>query len=60
MRAMLALKALAIDIATTASDNNYGLFNNKDEPRTTIMTAEHNRYAHQCVMPSLSLLRPFV
>jgi hypothetical protein len=60
MRATVALKALALDIATTASVNNYGLFINKEKPRTTIMKAERSRHVHQCVIPSLSLLRPFV
>ena len=57
---MLAWKVLAIDIATTASVNNYGQFNNKEKPGTTIMTVENSRYVHQCVIPSLSLLRPSV
>jgi len=44
---MITLNALAIDIATTASVNNHGLFNNKENPRRTVMTVEHHRYVRQ-------------
>jgi hypothetical protein len=57
MRTMLALKALAIGIASV---NNYGLFDNKERPRTIIMGVEHNRYVQQYLIPSLSLVRLFV
>jgi hypothetical protein len=60
MRAMLALNSPATDIATTVSVENYRLFKTKGKPRATIMTVEHNRYVHQCVIPPLSLLLPFV
>ena len=56
----MTLNALGIDTATTASVNNYGLFNNEENPRTIIMTVERHRCVYQRVIASLSLLRAFV